>query len=157
MDCFLCNNGLLRELNPGPLAPEARIMPLDQAASAWHAYSWLLGCTLELPRARKQARQAQPSFFTTSVRRVLFCHMGHIEKYCDNSYKSCELARESALTGMSQVQLALALYHTRFAFTNLSSGPVAQWIRHRPTEPGIAGSSPAGVIFHVTPPKHWML
>ena len=27
------------------------------------------------------------------------------------------------------------------------SGPVAQWIRHRPTEPGIAGSSPAGVIF----------
>ena len=29
---------------------------------------------------------------------------------------------------------------------HLSSGPVAQWIRHRPTEPGIAGSSPAGVI-----------
>ena len=27
-------NGLLRELNPGPLAPEARIMPLDQAANA---------------------------------------------------------------------------------------------------------------------------
>ena len=26
--------GLLRELNPGPLAPEARIMPLDQAAGA---------------------------------------------------------------------------------------------------------------------------
>ena len=25
-------DGLLRELNPGPLAPEARIMPLDQAA-----------------------------------------------------------------------------------------------------------------------------
>ena len=24
--------GLLRELSPGPLAPEARIMPLDQAA-----------------------------------------------------------------------------------------------------------------------------
>ena len=28
-----CRRGLLRELNPGPLAPEARIMPLDQAAS----------------------------------------------------------------------------------------------------------------------------
>ena len=29
----LCQaEGLLRELNPGPLAPEARIMPLDQAA-----------------------------------------------------------------------------------------------------------------------------
>ena len=25
-------------------------------------------------------------------------------------------------------------------------GPVAQWIRHWPTEPGIAGSSPAGVM-----------
>jgi hypothetical protein len=32
------------------------------------------------------------------------------------------------------------------AATTDSSGPVAQWIRHRPTEPGIAGSSPAGVI-----------
>ena len=27
-----------------------------------------------------------------------------------------------------------------------TSGPVAQWIRHRPTEPGIAGPSPAEVI-----------
>ena len=32
--CLACRkkHGLLRELNPGPLAPEARIMPLDQAA-----------------------------------------------------------------------------------------------------------------------------
>ena len=34
-------------------------------------------------------------------------------------------------------------------------GPVAQWIRHRPTEPGIAGSSPAGVIFVLLKP--WAL
>ena len=27
------NVGLVRELNPGPLAPEARIIPLDQQAS----------------------------------------------------------------------------------------------------------------------------
>ena len=27
------NIGLVRELNPGPLAPKARIMPLDQQAS----------------------------------------------------------------------------------------------------------------------------
>ena len=26
-----------------------------------------------------------------------------------------------------------------------SAGPVTQWIRHRPTEPGIVGSSPTGV------------
>ena len=32
--------------------------------------------------------------------------------------------------------------------TSKSLGLVAQWIRHRPTEPGIAGSSPAEVIFH---------
>ena len=28
----------------------------------------------------------------------------------------------------------------------VSTGPVAQWIRHRPTELGIVGSSPTGVI-----------
>ena len=27
------NNGLVRDLNPGPLAPEARIIPLDQRAT----------------------------------------------------------------------------------------------------------------------------
>ena len=32
--CALRACGLLRELNPGPLAPEARIMPLDQATLA---------------------------------------------------------------------------------------------------------------------------
>jgi hypothetical protein len=44
----------------------------------------------------------------------------------------------------------LRLLPKRFGeFLNISPlliGPVAQWIRHRPTEPGIAGSSPAGVI-----------
>ena len=30
------------------------------------------------------------------------------------------------------------------SYVALSVGPVAQWIRHRPTEPGIAGSSPPG-------------
>ena len=33
-------------------------------------------------------------------------------------------------------------------FKNHSEGLVAQWIRHRPTEPGIAGSSPAKVIVY---------
>ena len=33
LHCVSMAKGLLRELNPGPLAPEARIMPLDQAAS----------------------------------------------------------------------------------------------------------------------------
>jgi hypothetical protein len=30
---YSLQKGLLRELNPGPLAPEARIIPLDQAAN----------------------------------------------------------------------------------------------------------------------------
>ena len=29
----------------------------------------------------------------------------------------------------------------------VSTGPVAKWIRHRPTEPGIVGSSPTGVNY----------
>ena len=48
----------------------------------------------------------------------------------------------------------LRLLSKRFGeFLNISPlliGPVAQWIRHRPTEPGIAGSSPAGVILRIT-------
>ena len=31
---FFVKEGLVRELNPGPLAPEARIIPLDQRAWA---------------------------------------------------------------------------------------------------------------------------
>ena len=38
-----------------------------------------------------------------------------------------------------------------------SEGPVAQWIRHRPTEPGIAGSSPAGVMFRLLPARSGFL
>ena len=36
---------------------------------------------------------------------------------------------------------------TRRLGSSPTSGPVAQWIRHRPTELGIAGSSPAGVMY----------
>ena len=36
-------------------------------------------------------------------------------------------------------------------FAKFSEGPVAQWIRHRPTEPGIAGSKSAGVIVLSSP------
>ena len=36
-------------------------------------------------------------------------------------------------------------------------GPVAQWIRHRPTEPGIADSSPAGVMVSCADLSWWWL
>ena len=36
-------------------------------------------------------------------------------------------------------------FNLKAFFDHYAIGRVAQWIRHRPTEPGIAGSSPAGV------------
>jgi hypothetical protein len=35
---------------------------------------------------------------------------------------------------------------SRLPDASIVSGPVAQWMKHRSTETGIAGSSPAGVI-----------
>ena len=35
-------NGLVRDSNPGPLAPEARIIPLDQQASTAYDSSYFL-------------------------------------------------------------------------------------------------------------------
>ena len=53
------------------------------------------------------------------------------------SSKNCQRAR--------QCRCFLLANFVETAYPRVS-GPVAQWIRHRPTEPGIAGSSPAGVI-----------
>ena len=48
--------GLFRELNPGPLAPEARIIPLDQTAGAYpHFFQKFRG----LKKQRFQARRGQ--------------------------------------------------------------------------------------------------
>ena len=54
----------------------------------------------------------------------------------------CERAQRRNLWGAA-ADFALAFAPPR---PPTARGPVAQWIRHRPTEPGIAGSSPAGVI-----------
>ena len=50
----------------------------------------------------------------------------------------CEQTSTHTITGYVLIVTSCIL--------NMLIGPVAQWIRHRPTEPGIAGSSPAGVI-----------
>ena len=34
----LKHDGLVRDLNPGPLAPKARIIPLDQRATLMHVH-----------------------------------------------------------------------------------------------------------------------
>ena len=75
-----------------------------------------------------------------------------------SSLRTCvdACAREANQTIGSQRKPAArdTLYEAFSFFCRCSSqslpmavGPVAQWIRHRPTEPGIAGSSPAGVMF----------
>jgi hypothetical protein len=51
----------------------------------------------------------------------------------------------NAAASLCYAESAVTVYSTPH---KKPAGPVAQWIRHRPTEPGIAGSSPAGVIFH---------
>ncbi len=43
--------GLVRDLNPGPLAPKARIIPLDQRATLTMEHCWALipNCFIYLP------------------------------------------------------------------------------------------------------------
>ena len=38
VELMAMQEGLLRELNPGPLAPEAKIIPVDQAANETKAF-----------------------------------------------------------------------------------------------------------------------
>ena len=53
--CTALSKGLFWELNPGPLAPEARIMPLDQAASGLPlrmiVLHRMLSCACSLPHS----------------------------------------------------------------------------------------------------------
>ena len=58
--------GLFRELDPGPLAPEARIMPLDQAASWLRAHLLIYGPM----HAKKRISAKHPELFL-SLRRLL--------------------------------------------------------------------------------------
>ena len=55
--------GLLRELNPGPLAPEARIMPLDQAATC---FKTMVYCIRHSARAATAAMAAGPAAATAN-------------------------------------------------------------------------------------------
>ena len=45
--------GLFWELNPGPLAPEARIIPLDQTASCERLHWFQLVSLVEVAKAKK--------------------------------------------------------------------------------------------------------
>ena len=68
----------------------------------------------------------------------------------DLDYRFASLS-SSALASPDEFGSSLAGFQSTPCFFPVSwtaplqiSGPVAQWIRHRPTEPRIAGSSPAG-------------
>ena len=58
------------------------------------------------------------------------------------------IVNKACLSHDPVVQFYWAIVEKRDLNPESSIGPVAQWIRHRPTEPGIAGSNPAGVIVH---------
>jgi hypothetical protein len=62
-------------------------------------------------------------------------------KVSPSATRTCGKGGESAADS-AQSPLAFSL---KAMFDHYAIGPVAQWIRHRPTELGIAGSSPAGV------------
>ena len=90
--CHSHGGGLLWELNPGPLAPEARIMPLDQAAMRkWQGrrgkHATLCACGASLcsrpadlagNRSHPQARPAQapsPQRRGACARPIQACHL----------------------------------------------------------------------------------
>ncbi len=61
--------GLFRELNPGPLAPEARIMPLDQTADDLRLPSlvWAKQCLRPQKNAAPTTDQRYPKSFPCST------------------------------------------------------------------------------------------
>ena len=52
--CYNSALGLVRDLNPGPLAPEARIIPLDQRASATRKFTSKSNDVVELSKNRRK-------------------------------------------------------------------------------------------------------
>ena len=70
------------------------------------------------------------------------------EFYCRLSKQADFARKQASALGHNDGTLRWRLFRTMLqnVQSSWSVGPVAQWIRHRPTEPGIAGSSPAGVI-----------
>ena len=60
---FLCQNksqGVIRESNPGPLAPEARIIPLDQSPSTFNNRSTQCTKGTEHPQKQGVIRESNP-------------------------------------------------------------------------------------------------
>ena len=86
-----------------------------------------------------------PSFLS-SLSSLLCSHLPSLSSLAS---PSLSLTALFSLLPVSCCSLALPPSSPCFQVARSTSkgiGPVAQWIRHRPTEPGIAGSSPAGVM-----------
>ena len=70
---------------------------------------------------------------------------------CSNGLVLSSLPRHASLFKANHSIVSALSFYAQYA-KQFSTGPVAQWIRHRPTEPGIAGSNPAGVVVSVAKP-----
>ncbi len=86
-------------------------------------------CTTQLASERKSVPLLQYPFYLSGEKQQ--------KKKTTTHYTACILLLHVEISSAAPALMSLC---------TALHGPVAQWIRHRPTEPGIAGSSPAGVI-----------
>ena len=96
------------------------------------------------PRLAVLALQWHICFLALPVDVSFFALKGNLERMFPSSPNATPLG-PSLFHLTCRVALATAhLFEDRCS--NLPGGPVAQWIRHWPTEPGIVGSSPTRII-----------
>ena len=65
------------------------------------------------------------------------------------SISACHADDPGSIPGRGVLSLILLEFKYNLYVPGLRTGPVAQWIRHRSTEPEIVGSSPTRVILAV--------
>ena len=94
------SKGLLRELNPGPLAPEARIMPLDQAASGildhTAAHRLLLLWADVRQRQLRQARRDVAGVFSQKAMSCAFACRIRVHSESASAFPFCRFCCVSA-------------------------------------------------------------
>ena len=65
------------------------------------------------------------------------------------SISACHADDPGSIPGRGVLSLVVVEYEYNLSLFYLRIGPVAQWIRHRSTEPEIVGSSPTRITYSV--------
>ena len=129
-------NGLLRELNPGPLAPEARIMPLDQAANAKN--SNMLNNTFHHEPATAVAVHASNAWFECGPNESRALGAGYFLNICHLPRQHClDFSSLPALQSLfsqfdnNAMSICYAMSNWKAASTvNLQNPTEPQWLTH---------------------------